>query len=457
MSTFDVRGRYDQYIVESVPASKGGVGSIHRTTDPRWVYKQYFESAKAPSLQHLDRLIGIGRDVLIRDGRKPGETPESSVNWPIDVSVDANEVVQGVILPAIPPSLFNEYDSVRGLEFLVMARANPPSAKGRVALLLRMAEILNFIDSRGLVHGDINGKNLAWAITPAPIMYLIDCDGMVPQDPPPDQGVQAMGWTDPRVIDHLIPAHDKYSDWYCLALAMYRGLLLTSGKLDSKRPDGSWPEPSAIPADLDPGIAELLRRGLCDPLHPGARPRPADWVKGLINAFLDHGRFDEVATQKLDELSVVALAKPGFTPLPSTDWSQFLPATSASQPPLQVRPQNVPVGRSRPTRCGQPSRHVRRRRPLTLRPARLRRRTGPSAGRPRGRPGHRGRGLVASARLAVLRVLARHRARIFGVALFQLRGLPGRFPVATVRRNTLYAYGAIALITTLIPVIANAH
>ncbi len=171
MSTFDVRGRCDQYTVESVPVSKGGVGSIHRTTDPRWVYKQYFESAKAPSLQHLDRLIGIGRDVLIRDGRKPGETPESSVNWPVDVSVDANEAVQGVILPAIPPSLFNEYDSVRGLEFLVMARANPPSARGRVALLLRMAEILNFIDSRGLVHGDINGKNLAWAITPAPIMY----------------------------------------------------------------------------------------------------------------------------------------------------------------------------------------------------------------------------------------------------------------------------------------------
>ena len=158
MSTFDVRGRYDQYTVGSVPGSKGGVGSIHRTTDPRWVYKQYFDPAKAPSLQHLDRLIGIGRDVLIRDGHKPGQTPESSVNWPVDVSVDANEAVQGVILPAIPPSLFNEYDSVRGLEFLVMARANPPSAKGRVALLLRMAEILNFIDSRGLVHGDINGK-----------------------------------------------------------------------------------------------------------------------------------------------------------------------------------------------------------------------------------------------------------------------------------------------------------
>lgn len=444
MSTFDVRGRYDQYTVESVPVSKGGVGSIHRTTDPRWVYKHYFESAKTPSLQHLDQLIGIGRDVLIRDGRRPGQTPESSVNWPVDVSVDVNDAVRGVILPAIPPSLYNEYDSVRGLEFLVMARANPPAAKGRVALLLRMAEILNFIDSRGLVHGDINGKNLAWAITPAPIMYLIDCDGMVPQDPPPDHGVQAMGWTDPRVIDHLIPAHDKYSDWYCLALAMYRGLLLTSGKLDSKRTDGSWPEPKAIPADLDPGIATLLRRGLGDPLDPTVRPRPAEWVKGLVSVFLDHGRFDEAATQKLDQLSVVALAKPTFTPLPSTDWSQFLPATSASQPPQQVRPVRpvVPLrpapAAPLPPACPPPP---------TYRPV-------PQVGGVAARAIEGGtwwhlRGLLCCLFVPVIAL------GYIGVALYQLRDLSDGFPVATVRRNTLYAYAAITLI--LLIIIASSH
>jgi hypothetical protein len=457
MSTFEVRGRYDQYTVESVPASKGGVGSIHRTTDPRWVYKQYFESAKAPSLQHLDRLTGIGRDVLIRDGRKPGETPESSVNWPVDVSVDADEAVQGVILPAIPPSLFNEYDSVRGLEFLVMARANPPSAKGRVALLLRMAEILNFIDSRGLVHGDINGKNLAWAMTPAPIMYLIDCDGMVPQDPPPDQGVQAMGWTDPRVIDHLIPAHDKYSDWYCLALAMYRGLLLTSGKLDSKRPDGSWPEPRAIPAGLDPVIAALLRRGLCDPLDPAARPRPAEWVKGLISAYLDHGRFDDAATQKLDQLSVVARAKPTFTTLPSTDWSQFLPSTSASQPPQPAPPhwappqpappQQVPVWPqpASPVRPAVPSRPV----PTVPAPpvcplppsSRLAPQVGGLAARAiEGGTGWHLRGLLCALFLPAIAL------GYIGVALYQLRDLYDRYPVAAVRRNALCVYAAIAVI-----------
>jgi len=446
MSTFDVRGRYGRYTVESVPVSKGGVGSIHRTTDPGWVYKQYFDSAKAPGLPQLDRLIGIGRDVLIRDGRKPGETPESSVNWPVDVSVDANDAVQGVILPAIPPSLFNEYDSVRGLEFLVMARANPPSAKGRIALLLRMAEILNFIDSRRLVHGDINGKNLAWAMTPAPIMYLIDCDGMVAQDPPPDQGVQAMGWTDPRVIDHLIPAHDRYSDWYCLALAMYRGLLLTAGKLDSKRPDGNWPEPKAIPADLDPAIAGLLRRGLCDPLDPAARPRPAEWVKGLVSAYLDHGRFDDAATQKLDQLSVVAQAKPTFTPLPPTDWSQFLPATSASQPP-QPTPQQVPVWPqpTSPVRPAVPSRPVPTvpappacPPPPSYRPAAQ---VGGLAARAiEGGTGWHLRGLLCSLFLPAIAL------GYIGVALYQLRDLYDRYPVAAVRRNALCVYAAIAVI-----------
>ena len=68
---------------------------------------------------------------------------------------------------------------VGGLEFLVMARGNALSAKGRRWLTLRMAEILKLVDSRELIHGDINGKNLAWALSPAPVMYLIDCDGMV--------------------------------------------------------------------------------------------------------------------------------------------------------------------------------------------------------------------------------------------------------------------------------------
>jgi hypothetical protein len=225
---------------------------------------------------------------------------------------------------------------------------------------------------------------------------------------------------------------------------MYRGLLLTSGKLDSKRTDGSWPEPKAIPADLDPGIATLLRRGLGDPLDPTIRPRPAEWVKGLVSVFLDHGRFDEAATQKLDQLSVVALAKPTFTPLPSTDWSQFLPATSASQPPQQVRPVR-PVVPLRPAPAAPlPPAYPP---PPTYRPV-------PQAGGVAARAIEGGtwwhlRGLLCCLFVPVVAL------GYIGVALYQLRDLSDGFPVATVRRNTLYAYAAIALIPLII--IASSH
>src|SRR4051812_19291924 len=112
-----------------------------------------------------------------------------------------------------------------------------------------MAEILAYLDSCGLVHGDVGGKKVVWSITPDPVVYRIDCDGLMPQPPAPTVGVQTPGWTDPRLFERLIPAHDHLSDWYALGLAMYRGLLLQPGNLDRK--DGIWPAPSQIPPELD--------------------------------------------------------------------------------------------------------------------------------------------------------------------------------------------------------------
>jgi hypothetical protein len=264
--------------------------------------------------------------------------------------------VSAVVLPTIPAPLFNEYDKVRTLDFLVMARAKPPSAKGRVVLLLRMAEILAFVHSRGLVHGDINGKNLAWTLDNQPVMYLIDCDGMVPQVPAPTAGVGAPGWMDPRLLGGVIPAHDHYSDWYALALAMYRGLLLTPGRLDTRKADGSWPSPGHIPAELAAPVADLVRRGLSDPLRPQHRPTPREWAEALLAAYIPNGQYDEDAFARLDKVTTPRPApKPKtFQPVPPADWrTPRQPPPSSRRPrpaqpsPYQPAPQPappVPVG-----------------------------------------------------------------------------------------------------------------
>jgi hypothetical protein len=338
-----VQAEHGTYLVADEELNKGGVGSIHLTDDPRWVFKRYLRPDKAPDREHLGQLVGIGREVLMKPGAVPGQSPESSVNWPVDMALDRRGSVAGVVLPAIPATLFNEYGKPRGLEFLVMARAHPPAAMGRVALLVRMAEILTFVNARGLVHGDVNGKNLVWAVSPNPVMYLIDCDGMVPQDPPPTVGVQAMGWIDPRVLDRIAPAHDHYSDWYALALAMYRGLLLTPGKLDSKTADGKWPEPSKIPGSLNPQIADLLRRALNKPLVAQGRPRPDEWVKALLDVYLPNGRFDGLTLAALDKISKPPASPmpPTFTAFPDTDWTTTHP--QQRRPPPGVARSRVPV------------------------------------------------------------------------------------------------------------------
>ena len=347
-----VRGAFDTYRVSSDVLSKGGVGSIHLTDDPGLVYKEYFDPAKAPHRADLDRLVAVGRDVLLTQGKKPGDTPESSVNWPVDVVADPAGGVRGVVLPIIPATLRDtDKDTVRTLDFLVMARAHPPAATARVALLIRMAELLDFVQSRGLVHGDINGKNLAWTVDPQLVMYLIDCDGMVPQTPAPQVGVQALGWADPRVLDRAVPAHDHLSDRYALALAMYRGLLLTPGKLDQKS-QGRWAEPGRIPDDFPADLATLLHRGLVA-LDGERRPAPREWVDALMATYVPDGRF---ATSELAALDLAAgwtahtpkdpvkpAGSPRFTPIPPIPVPRPQPpAPGPAGPPPVWQPQPPP-------------------------------------------------------------------------------------------------------------------
>jgi hypothetical protein len=436
-----VQGLTSTYRVCDDVLSKGGVGSIHRTDNPDLVYKHYFDSDKAPRRNHLEKLFLVGQDVLFRQRKQPGDTPESSVNWPIDVVPAANGGVQGVILPIIPNALFNaEHGNVRTLEFLVMARAKPPQATGRVALLLRMAEILDFVHERGFVHGDVNGKNLAWTISPKPIMYLIDCDGMVPQSPRPASGVQAMGWADPRVLDRRIPAHDHLSDRYALALAMYRGLLLTPGKLDTKTADGRWPDPGRIPGGFPTRLGTLLRRGL-SALDGEVRPAPKEWVDALVSIYLPEGKFARRALEELDELSGTTNAaqeppKSKFRPIPPVPPHQHQPFPPSPPPPYAPshQPYSPPPPLPPPPGPYRPPHYPESFRQVAAGPGKVAQH---ALG---GRVGWYLTGLVASFAMPYLAIF------YIGSALFQLRRVTADSPGLTRTRASLVCFGVLSLL-----------
>ncbi len=428
--------------------NKGGVGAIHRTDDPGLVYKEYFDSAKAPRRADLDRLVAVGRSVLLEQGKAPGDTPESSVNWPVDLVLTPSGRVKGVVLPIIPAALQDSaLNTVRTLDFLVMARAKPPASRARVALLIRMAEILDFVHSRGLVHGDVNGKNLAWSVDPNVIMYLIDCDGMVPQSPPPVAGVQAMGWTDPRVIDRVIPAHDHLSDRYALALAMYRGLLLTPGKLDQKS-QGRWPEPGKIPSDMPASVATLLRRGLAA-LDGESRSTPREWVTALVETYVPNGSFASRELDALDRASARAAPVKPFVPLPpvpsqptptpvvGTPTRRPGPPPSYPQRPPYPQAPSYPQGPSYPQR--PPYRHPQP--------------PPPQYGTPRlGGVGRHaldgGVGWYIIGALATF-ILPYFAVIYIGIALLQLRNMPAGMRGLARARTSLIVFGGLSVLLIL--------
>jgi len=351
-----VRGDHGSYTVVGKSISQGGVGAIYRTSDPRWVYKQYHSPDKAPPADKMERLVKVGREVLFTQGLEIGAQPESSINWPVDIVRAPDRKIVGCVLPAIPDRFFHPtLGTVNTLDFLVMLRANPPSARFRMIVLMRMAEILAFVHAKGLVHGDVNPKNVAWTVDPEPAAYLIDCDGMVPQNPPPKVGVGAPNWTDPRVKDRIVPAHDQYSDWYCLALAFYRGLLLIPGSLGKDEQTGVWSAPSQIPADLNPRVAALMRRGLNNPLNPADRPQPAEWARAMFEVYVVGGKYDDAALAKLDKTLNAPKPKPA-TPPPNFT---HLPHPGRPQPahPHVAHP-HAPKPTPPPRRPPRPTPHV---------------------------------------------------------------------------------------------------
>ncbi|MFJ9892764.1 hypothetical protein ACIQPR_05465 [Streptomyces sp. NPDC091280] len=299
-----------RYQVESQPFNKdGGQGLLYRCTDQdgvKRVYKEYKAPVSSSSEVHrLHELALLGLEAVRRaeNGRGSGArgglatTAESSINWPIDVIHGRNGDVAGVVLPLIPPSfMFTDpagRSAARTLDFLYLARAEPPppAAWVRLGVLLRVCDIFKELEDLKLTHGDLSAKNLVWREQDTHA-YLIDCDGLTSWSTPATHGVATQEWTDPRRMADTIPAHDRFSDRFALALVLYRGLFLNPGgpRWPEGHRKGRWIKPSGFPARLDPTLRQLFSRALDDPFATNTRPSAAEWHGALHRAFLTTGR-----------------------------------------------------------------------------------------------------------------------------------------------------------------------
>jgi hypothetical protein len=293
-----VAGRHGTYRVDTRVLAHGGRAVLHEVADGPipLVYKLFKEPLQDSGARHrLGRLVAEGRRQFITSRNRLGCGPGSALDWPVDLVIEAERVV-GVILPRVPATYQRANGSLRNMEFLLLHRGEVPTAAQRVTILIRLAELLAWLSRRRLVHGDIAPRNLIWTTQPGPEVVVLDVDGIHDDMTAASEHVATPGWTDPRVLERITGKHDIQSDWYALALFVYRGLLVTPGML-RKGPNG-WPGPT-LPPSFFPRVRSLLVRALADPLH-GARPAPDEWVAALYAEFFTSGTPNWPAFEMLD-------------------------------------------------------------------------------------------------------------------------------------------------------------
>jgi hypothetical protein len=274
----------DSYTVADQPFNvTGGQSDLFACFDihqRQRVYKRYRTPlADADAIATLDRITRTGREVVAAAERSDvlAGTARSSLNWPIDIIRDPMAVL-GVVLPFIPAPFLRPDGQARTFDYLCVAAAAPPDTAFRVGVLIRVCDIFTLLEHDGLTHGDVSARNLVWR-RDRPHAYLIDCDGMRPSSSPAGSGVGTEGWKDPRWVDGRIPAHDRYSDRFAIAVLIYRGLLLNPGAPSLIQ--GQWIKPAGLPQDLDPALRELFRRAFDDPFATDDRPTATEWLDTL--------------------------------------------------------------------------------------------------------------------------------------------------------------------------------
>jgi hypothetical protein len=177
----------------------------------------------------------------------------------------------------------------------------------RLRLMRQLAGVMALLHHVDLVHGDVAAQNILWTLSPRPSIFLIDCDGMH-SDGVEGNGGSTDGWADPRKEEEVIASQDMRSDWFALALAIWR---VTTPR-------------------IPPPFRSLLVRTFEDVMGATRRPAPSEWVEAL----------DEVLGSKQGQRSLQRLVPPQRT-APAGPRTRK-PSPSRPAPPAASAPPKAP-------------------------------------------------------------------------------------------------------------------
>jgi hypothetical protein len=275
-----IKGRHDSYRIGEHPVFRpAGSSELFAVEDnPELLYKRFYEPLGQGHAGRIAELVEVGREIKTR--RKVARDVRR-IAWPVDLVLKRGQVA-GVLIPRAGDGYFCPVARPIPQDFSHLAAVGAPPLKQRLLIVRQLASALVLLGQHELIHGDISATNQLWTINPTPSMLLIDCDTLhLPDFAMPAYFTKY--WTDPRLEAGLIPSHDAESDWYALALAVYRVIVLNS-RATPRTSDGD-----RLRAQLPPAIGELLAPTFTNPLEPGARGRPGDWGLALAGVIEDEG------------------------------------------------------------------------------------------------------------------------------------------------------------------------
>jgi tRNA A-37 threonylcarbamoyl transferase component Bud32 len=341
-------GAHGIYTVEDEPFNSGGEAQLYRVVGEPLLFKRYRPSNDAGlESVRLEQVVATGRRL---QAEASATHPARRLNLPIDLVRDPElATVAGVLLP-LAPARFIAGGRGRELTKLYYARAKPPGAEVRLAVMVALAAAVARLHDAGWVHGDLSANNVLWTSErPLSGAYVIDCDGVFQRTSRGPEGRSTSGWTDPRLIAKQIAAHDEASDLYALALAVWRAITKSSDRTDQD--DHGAVVPQRVPTSIPRETRRLLNACFREPLEPAARPRAALLHQTLVADFFPDGKPAADALRRIDDPSAPKAPRKKPAPKPTAPPEREEPWTA---PPTGGVPPAPPPDREPPRRTPSP-------------------------------------------------------------------------------------------------------